>query len=55
MKKLYNYLFWYNHHTNLWYAYHKEDYTNFANGEQTIYPSFKNSSIDVLIELIKKI
>lgn len=33
--KIYEYLFHYNPHTQLWYAIHREDINNYWNGEVT--------------------
>jgi hypothetical protein len=50
---LYNYIFWYNEHTELWYAIDRDDQLKFFNGnrEEVLYTAAHN--INTLIEVIK--
>jgi hypothetical protein len=51
---LYNYIFWFNEHTELWYAIDRNDQLKFFNGnrEEVLYTSAYD--INTLIEVIKK-
>ena len=50
---LYNYIFWYNEHTELWYTIDRDDQLKFFNGnrEEVLYTSAYD--INTLIEVIK--
>ena len=53
MEKIYNYVFWYNHYTDLWYAISKDQYTNFFNGYREYERVLKSNKIETLIYLIE--
>jgi len=50
----YNWLFHYNHHTNLWYAFHREDHSAYWNGTDTKYPILKSKEPKTLMEILKQ-
>jgi hypothetical protein len=53
MDKLYNWLFHYNHHTEKWTAFHREDTTAYWNGTATKYPVFVHKDYNKVIELVQ--
>lgn len=53
MNKIYNYVFWFNHHTDLWYAIPREEYINFFNGHREYQGVLKSNKIETLIYLIE--
>jgi hypothetical protein len=51
---LYNWLFRYNHYTELWYAFHREDLINHYNGTNTIHNVYQDKDINNLIKTVSK-
>jgi len=51
---LYNWLFHYNHHTQLWYAFHREDHAAYWNGGKSKHPIIKSKQVSVLMEILRK-
>ena len=51
--KLYNYVFWFNHHTNLWYAIPKHQYIDFFSGERKPTDAIKSPKIETLIYILE--
>lgn len=51
---LYSWLFHFNYHTQLWYAFHREDHSAYWNGGKTKYPVIKSKNISVLMEILQK-
>jgi hypothetical protein len=49
-KILYDWLFRYNHYTNLWYAFYREDLINYYNGQATEYNVYHDKDINYLIK-----
>ncbi len=50
---LYTWLFHYNPHTELWYAFHSEDHRAYWNGTQTVHPVLKARDHSVLVKLLE--
>ena len=50
---LYTWVFHYNTHTKLWYAFHREDYRAYWNGEQTKFPVIKSKAHSVLVQILE--
>jgi trehalose utilization protein len=51
---LYEWVFHYNHFTNQWAAYHRDDHKAYFNAEKSAYPIFKHKNIKVLIKHLVK-
>ena len=51
-KKIYNYVFWFNHHTDLWHAIPREQYIDFFSGERKPTNVLKSKEINTLIFII---
>ena len=49
---LYNYIFWYNHYTDLWYAVPRDQYTNFFSGHLEYTGVIKSPNMETLIYII---
>jgi hypothetical protein len=49
---LYNWLFHFNHHTDTWYAFLREDNNKYFNEEKCVHISSKN--VSVLVEIIRR-
>ena len=53
-KEIYNWLFHYNHHTEEWTAFHREDHTAYWNGSEAKYRMYKDKSFtDLMGQLYK--
>ena len=52
MENIYNYVFWFNNHTDTWYAIPREEYIEFFNGKRNYKNVLKSSQIDTLIAII---
>lgn len=51
---LYNWLFHFNHHTGLWYAFHREDHAAYWNGSDSKHPIIKSRKVSVLMEILQQ-
>ena len=54
MENLYNYIFWYNHHEEVWYAIHRDTQLEFFNGSRDKANYIKSNQHSTLVELICK-
>lgn len=54
MEKLYNYIFWYNHHESLWYAIERDSMLLFFNGHREESSYIKSKKHETLVELVCK-
>jgi hypothetical protein len=54
MEKLYDYVFWYNHHEKLWYAIPRDQQLDFFNGNRSKVEFLKSKKESTLIEIICK-
>lgn len=52
MEKLYNWLFHYNHNTNLWAAFSREDYVAYWNGTINSNNIYYHSDFQELIKIL---
>ncbi len=52
MDTLYSYMFHYNHHTKLWAAFHREDYSAYWNKTENEHNIYFHTDIDELIKMI---
>ena len=52
MEKLYSYVFWFNHHTDLWYAVPSNQYQQFFSGYLEYEGVLKSDKIETLIWII---
>jgi hypothetical protein len=52
MEKLYNWLFHYNHHTEKWTAFHRDDHSNYWNGTKTIHPTYVSTNVPELYQIL---
>jgi hypothetical protein len=52
MENIYNYVFWFNHHTDTWYAIPRDQYIEFFNGSRNYENVLKSSQIETLIAII---
>lgn len=53
MNNLYKYVFWYNHHEELWYAIPQDQYTYFFSGHLEYKGVLKSKKIETLIYMIQ--
>ena len=53
MNKIYNYVFWFSHFDDLWYAIPRNQYTNFFSGHLEYEGVLKSSKIETLMYLIE--
>jgi hypothetical protein len=51
---IYEYVFWYNHFTELWYAIPREESAAFFNDNNSSPNTIKSTKIETLIELLNK-
>jgi hypothetical protein len=51
---LYNWLFHYNPHTEVWNGFHREDYNAYWNGKEPKYAILRSKDIDIIKEIINK-
>lgn len=49
MENLYNYVLWYNHHTDMWYAIPRSNYNDFFNNISETEGVFIDKSLAALI------
>jgi len=54
MEKLYNYIFWFNHHEKLWYAINRDEQLEFFNGNRNKTKYIKSKEHSTLVEIICK-
>lgn len=54
MENLYSYVFWYNHHTELWYAIPTLQYVDFFASREEANGVITSNKIETLIEIITK-
>lgn len=54
MENLYDYIFWHNHHEDLWYAITRDTQLQFFNGHKDDSVYFKSKKVETLIELLTK-
>ncbi|CAB4142574.1 hypothetical protein UFOVP449_59 [uncultured Caudovirales phage] len=54
LEKLYDYIFWYNSYEEVWYAVHREYYSDFFGGHRNRTYFIKSNKHSVLVELICK-
>jgi hypothetical protein len=54
MDALYNYIFWFNHHEDLWYAISRDEQLAFFNGNRQNTKHFKSKNITTLTEILNK-
>jgi hypothetical protein len=54
MDALYNYIFWFNHHEDMWYAISRDEQLAFFNGNRKDTNHFKSRDINTLTELLNK-
>ena len=54
MEKLYDYIFWYNHYEELWYAIHRDNQLDFFGGKKDETPHLKSNKQSTLVEMICK-
>ena len=54
MEQLYNYIFWYNHYEELWYAIDRDSQLEFFNGNREKAKYLKSNQHSTLVELICK-
>lgn len=50
---LYNWLFHYNHHTELWNAFHRDDHKAYWNGELNEHNIYQHKDFGELIKILK--
>lgn len=54
MENLYDYIFWFNHHEEIWYAIKREHQLDFFNGNRDKAEFIKSKEHSVLVELLTK-
>lgn len=54
MEKLYDYIFWYNHHEEVWYAINRDEQLEFFNGNRNKTKYIKSKAHSTLVEMICK-
>jgi hypothetical protein len=54
LERLYDYIFWYNAYEKVWYAIHREYYSDFFGGYRDRTRFIKSKQHSVLVELICK-
>jgi len=55
VEKLYNYIFWYNHYQDLWFAIYRSQYTDFASrGPRDDIEYYTDKDINNLIKRLSK-
>ena len=54
MDALYNYVFWFNHHEDIWYAIDRDSQLEFFNGSRKDSQYYKSKDIKTLIEILNK-
>lgn len=52
MENLYNYIFWFNPYTEIWYGIPKEEYINFFSGKGNYECVLSSNKIETLISII---
>ena len=52
MENLYDYLFWHNHHENLWYAIKRDNLIQFFGGKRKESSYIKSKEHSTLVEII---
>lgn len=54
MEKLYEYIFWYNHHEKYWYAVHRDYQLDFFNGNRDRSKYIRSTQHSTLVEILCK-
>ena len=54
MEKLYDYIFWYNHYEDVWYAIPRDHQLDFFNGNRDKSKYIKSKQHSTLVEIICK-
>jgi hypothetical protein len=54
MEALYDYIFWYNHHEEIWYAIERDTQLDFFRGNRENSKYYKSNTHSTLVEIITK-